>query len=275
MWRGTDVLDEDALSELRLTPDKSRAYGGHADQVVDFLLPGGGAGSGGGQGGEGKALVVLLHGGFWRPAYDRQHTALLARALADEGYLVAVPEYRRTTGWPEIFDDVAVCVESLPMMTAALGFRPNRTVLVGHSAGGHLALWAAARHRLPAGSPWRTESRPDAVVSLAGCASLRLADEWRLGGGAAHDMMGGSVDALASRYADCDPAAQLPLGVPVTLVHGVDDVVVPVTMSREYARMAREAGEEVRLVELPDMEHYGLIDPSSSAWPHVRSALEA
>lgn len=263
------MVDEDALRALRLTADTSHAYGGHEDQVVDFLLP-----SGEGPGGAGKTMVVLYHGGYWRPAWDRHHTAPLARALADQGYLVAVPEYRRSTGWPEIFDDVAVGAEALPMMTAAEGFRPRRVVLVGHSAGGHLALWAAARHRLPAGSPWRTDSRPDAVVALAGCGSLRLADEWQLGGGAAAAMMGGSVDRLASRYADGDPAALLPLGVPVTLLHGVDDDVVPVTMSREYARMAREAGEQVRLVEIADMEHFGLIDPSTAAWPHVRSALE-
>jgi acetyl esterase/lipase len=263
-------LDEDGLRSLRLVPDRTRAYGGHADQVVDFLLP-----AGVGVGGAVKTMVVLLHGGYWRPAWDRQHTAPLARALAAEGFLVAVPEYRRETGWPEIFDDVAVCIEALPLMTAAEGLRPRRTVLMGHSAGGHLALWAAARHRLPAGSPWRTFTRPDAVVSLAGCASLKLTDEWQLGDGAARAMMGGSVDDLRERYADCDPAALLPLGVPVTLIHGEEDDTVPPTMSREYARLARAAGDSVTVVELPGIEHFGLIDPDSAAWPHVRSALDA
>jgi acetyl esterase/lipase len=263
-------MDEDELSRVRLKADRTHAYGAHEDQVVDFLLP-----SGEGAGGGGRTMVVLLHGGYWRPRWDRHHTAPLARALADEGYLVAVPEYRRAKGWPEIFDDVAVCVEALAMMAVAEGLRPRRTVLMGHSAGGHLALWAAGRHRLPAGSPWRSDTRPDAVVSLAGCASLRLTDEWQLGDGAARAMMGGSVDTLRDRYADCDPAALLPLGVPVTLIHGRDDDTVPPSMSREYARMARDKGDAVTMVDLPDMEHYGLIDPTSTAWPHLRSALES
>jgi acetyl esterase/lipase len=263
------VLDEDALGALRLRADHTNTYGGHPEQVVDFLFPRGT----GGPGAEGKTMVVLFHGGFWRPRWDRHHTAPLAEALAAEGFLVAVPEYRRATGWPEIFDDVAVCAEALPMMTAAQGLRPTRVVYVGHSAGGHLALWAAARRRLPAGSPWRSEARPDAAVALAGCASLRLSDEWELGGGAARAMMGGSVDALASRYADCDPAALLPLGVPTTLIHGEDDDSVPPTMSRAYARAARESGDEVHLIELPEVEHFGVIDPTSPAWPHLLAAL--
>jgi acetyl esterase/lipase len=267
------MLDEDALRALRLEADRTHAYGGHPEQVVDLLLPRGGDGEGGGGDGEGRTLVVLFHGGFWRPAWDRHHTAPLAEALAGQGFLVAVPEYRRTTGWPEIFDDVAAGTEAAAALVLAEGLRPSRTVYVGHSAGGHLALWAAARRRLPAGSPWHSEARPDAVVSLAGCASLRLSDEWNLGGGAARSMMGGGVGALASRYADCDPAELLPLGVPVTLIHGAEDDSVPPAMSRAYADAARAAGDDVRLVELDGVEHFGVIDPASVAWPHLLAAL--
>ncbi|WP_042364911.1 alpha/beta hydrolase [Streptacidiphilus neutrinimicus] len=264
------MADEEALRALRLEADRTHAYGSHPEQVVDVLLP-----RGGGDGSEGRTLVVLFHGGFWRPRWDRHHTAPLAEALAAEGYLVAVPEYRRTPGWPEIFDDVAVCMETLATTVAAEGPRPSRTVYVGHSAGGHLALWAAARRRLPGGSPWHSGGRPDAVVSLAGCASLRLCDEWNLGGGAARAMMGGGVDVLPARYADCDPAALLPLGVPVTLIHGADDDDVPPTMSRAYAQAARKAGDETHLVELEGVEHFGVIDPTSPAWPHLLAALES
>ncbi|MFC1433442.1 alpha/beta hydrolase [Streptacidiphilus sp. N1-3] len=250
-------------------PDYTARYGPGPEQIVDLRLPQDGAPA--------STLVVLVHGGFWRAAYDRAHTAPLADALARAGFAVAVPEYRRVGspggGWPGTFDDISILTESLHMITAARGIRAKRTVLVGHSAGGHLALWAAARHRLPPGSTWRTEWRPDAVVSLAGCASLALSDVWNLGRGATASLLGGNVDAVPERYALADPGALLPLGVPVTLLHGSEDEEVPAAMSREYAALAERAGDPVRLVELLGMEHFGLIDPGSSAWPYLLDAL--
>lgn len=250
-------------------PDHVARYGPHPEQIVDLRQPP--------DGGPASTLVVLVHGGFWRVAYDRAHTAPLADALARAGFAVAVPEYRRVGspggGWPGTFDDISILTESLHMITAARGIRIKRTVLVGHSAGGHLALWAAARHRLPVGSTWRTEWRPDAVVSLAGCSSLALSDIWDLGLGATATLLGGNVDAVPERYALADPGALLPLGVPVTLLHGSDDPIVPAAMSREYAALAERMGDPVRLVELPDMEHFGLIDPLSTAWPYLLDAL--
>jgi acetyl esterase/lipase len=250
-------------------PDHIARYGPRREQVVDLRTPPDGAPA--------STLVVLVHGGFWRAAYDRAHTAPLADALARAGFAVAVPEYRRVGspggGWPGTFDDLSILTESLSTITAARRIHVKRTVLVGHSAGGHLALWAAARHRLPVGSPWRTEWRPDAVVALAGCVSLALSDIWDLGRGATASLLGGNVDAVPERYALADPGALLPLGVPLTLLHGVGDQEVPVAMSREYAGLAGRTGDPVRLVEIPDMEHYGLIDPSSAAWPYLLDAL--
>lgn len=123
---------------------------------------------------------MLLHGGFWRPEYDRAHTGPLANALAAAGHLVAIPEYRRS-GWPDTFDDVAAALDLLagPLPHPVTG----HTTLVGHSAGGHLALWAAGRRRLPDDSPWHTARVPDAVVALAGCSCLDLCARWRLGEG--------------------------------------------------------------------------------------------
>src|SRR6201995_5665038 len=113
------------------------------------------------------ATVMFLHGGFWRAAYDRTHVGPLAVALAEAGFLVCAPEYRRTGagggaggGWPGAFDDVAAAVDVLPGVLSDLGGAPPSAGLVlgGHSAGGHLALWAAARHRLPADAPWHRPS---------------------------------------------------------------------------------------------------------------------
>ena len=260
-------MSREILTRPAPPPDRTAAYGPHPDQVVDLRLPPEPA----------RTLVVLVHGGFWRAAYDRTHTGPLADALARAGYAVAVPEYRRVGspggGWPGTFDDISVCCEALGTICAAQGIRPLRTVLVGHSAGGHLALWAAARHRLPPDSPWHSQWRPDAVVALAGCSSLDLADAWELDGDAAADLLGGHAGEVPERYALADPAALLPLAVPATLLHGTADQHVPSAMSRAYATRAEQLGDPVALVELEGLEHFALIDPLSSAWPHLLAAI--
>ena len=260
-------MSREILSRTAPPPDCTVGYGPHPEQVVDLRLPPGPA----------RTLVVLVHGGFWRAAYDRTHTGPLADALARAGYAVAVPEYRRVGspggGWPGTFDDISIFFEALDAIRAAHGIRARRTVLVGHSAGGHLALWAAARHRLPADSPWHSQWRPDRVVSLAGCASLALADGWGLGDDATGELLGGHARQVPERYALADPAALLPLAVPVTLLHGTEDQQVPVTMSREYAVQSERAGDSVKLVELPGLDHFALIDPISGAWADLLAAL--
>lgn len=262
-------MSRDVLTRPAPPPDHTFAYGPHPDQVIDVRLPPEGIRS--------ASVVVFVHGGFWREEYDRMHAGPLATALAEAGHVVAVPEFRRSGvrggGWPGTFDDVAAALDAVGGLIASLGAVPERVVWAGHSAGGHLALWAAARHRLPPGSPWHSAVRPSGVVSLAGCCSLELCDAWGLGAGAAAALMGGSLAAVPERYAVADPAALLPLGVPVTLVHGAADLTVPVAMSREYAAMAAEAGDIVTLRELPGIEHFGLIDPLSAAWPHVLGAI--
>jgi len=150
-------------------------------------------------------------------------------------------------------------------IAGAHGADLGRTTWAGHSAGGHLAVWAAARPGLPAGSRWRGPGPATRVVSLAGCVCLRLCAEWDLGAGAAATLMGGMPDEVPERYAIADPAALPPPPVPVTLVHGTADDQVPVRMSRAFP-----AG---RLTEIPGAGHFDLIDPLSEAWPHVLAAL--
>jgi acetyl esterase/lipase len=143
-------------------------------------------------------------------------------------------------------------------------------VLAGHSAGGHLALWAASRHRLPVGSPWRTQAPPArAAVGLA--AVSELAECYRLGLGrqAARAFMGGGPERLAGRYAAADPVGLLPTGVRVRLVHGAADDTVPVGMSLDYAKRARAAGDDVTCQVLPEAGHFEVIDPLSGAWDAV------
>jgi acetyl esterase/lipase len=258
----TGVLDRPAPP-----PDLTVPYGPRPEQVIDLRWP------------APKPLratpaplIVIVHGGFWRPAYDRRHVGPMASALAAAGYMVAVPEYRRAgmaeEGWTGPFNDIAAALDRVGGIAGRHGADTSRITWAGHSAGGHLVLWAAARPGLPAGSPWRRSwgpGPPTHVVSLAGCSSLRLCAEWNLGAGAVRLLMGGGPEDVPERYAVADPAGLPAPPVPVTLVHGIDDDTVPLRMSQAFT-----AG---RLVEIPGAGHFDLIDPQSSAWPRVLSVL--
>jgi acetyl esterase/lipase len=270
MGDGGDVLDRPAPP-----PDLSLAYGPLPEHVVDVRLPAGGGPA---------PLVVVVHGGFWKQAYDRTHTGPQSTGLAAAGYVVATVEYRRVDplrhGWrhhTETFDDVALMADTVVgLVSGAAPGRvdPARVCFVGHSAGGHLVGWLAGRHRLPEASPWRTAVPPAAaVVPLAGVVDLALADELGLGGDAARALLGGPPRQHPDRWAAADPARLLPTGVRTVLVHGTADTVVPVEVARSYAAAARAAGDDVVLRELPGVDHYALIDPLTPAWPHVLAAV--
>jgi pimeloyl-ACP methyl ester carboxylesterase len=180
-----------------------------------------------------------------------------------------VPEYRRAgmaeEGWTGTFNDIALICDQLTTLTEPHGVDPSRITWAGHSAGGHLALWAAARPYFDADSPWHGPCEATHVVSLAGCNSLKLCAQWNLGDGAAQNLLGGTPDEVPERYAAADPAALTPPSIPVTLVHGTADDRVPVGMSR-----ACSIG---RLIEIPGVGHFDLIDPHSTTWPHVLTTL--
>jgi acetyl esterase/lipase len=234
-------------------------------------------------------LVIFLHGGFWRSAYDRAHVGPLSEALAAAGFAVCAPEYRRTGqpagGWPGTFDDVATAVDVLPQLAAQVSCGvadPDRVVLAGHSAGGHLALWAASRGRLPTDAPWHAPQPGTpglnvgvGVVSLAGVCDLAACYRFGLGSGAAGALMGGSPEEFPDRYRVADPMSLVPAGAPAWLVHGTADEHVPESQSRDYAAAAAAAGGRVQAELLPGCGHFEVIDPLSAAWPAVLDAFRA
>ena len=264
----------DVLSRSARAPDLTLSYGPLPEHLVDVRLP---------SGRDPAALLVVVHGGFWGAEWDRAHAGPQSEGLADAGYVVATVEYRRVGmpggGWPGTFDDLAMVADVVPGLVATetgrVAARDAGPVLVGHSAGGHLALWLASRHRLPASSPWhRSGPTPLAgVVSLAGMGDLVDASERGLGDHAAAALLGGEPGDHAERYAVASPARWLPLGVAAVLVHGTADPTVPVQCSRSYAAKATGAGDDVELRELDGVGHFELIDPLSSAWPTVLAAV--
>ncbi|MGW0081927.1 alpha/beta hydrolase [Streptomyces sp. NPDC003393] len=266
--------EESAFSHAIVDPDGTAAYGAHPDQVIDFYAPRATAPAL-------SPLVVVLHGGAWRAPYDRRHITPFAAFLARRGFAVANVEYRRGGAgpdgavqdavagrWPETFDDVAAALDALPALVRKVLPQADtrRTVITGHSAGGHLALWAAARHVLPADAPWRTD-RPAplrGVVALAPIADFAVAGKLNVCGGAALQLLGGA-DEFDVRRPYADPALLLPTGIATTLVQGRADVDVPEEVAESYTEAAAKAGEVVGLTLLEDVGHFPLIDPAADA----------
>lgn len=220
-----------------------RTYGQHADQHVDVHASEGAR----------RAIVAVLHGGFWRAPYAADLMDALCVDLAARGYEAWNVEYRRVGaggGWPMTFEDVH----------AAVADADEPFVTLGHSAGGHLALWLAA------------ERGATLAVSQAGV--VDLVEAWRLGLSrrAPEELLGGTPDEVPDRYASASPSARLPLGVPQLLVHGRRDDTVPAEMSRAYAERARRAGDDVELVET-DEGHFECLDPASESWAAIVERL--
>lgn len=233
-------------------PDAVLRYADHADGLIDLHLartPG-----------VTSPLVVLLHGGFWKSAYDRRHTRPMAAALTDAGFTVATPEYRRVGpggggGWPATGQDVLAAFHALPGLLDGLGIRTGPTVVTGHSAGGHLALWLAS-----------VAPEVAAVVALAPVCDLRQAAHRRL-----------SNDAVAALFgsASSDPADPMLLyderpRATITVIHGLQDDDVPIELSRGLA--IRHPW--IDLIEVR-CGHFEPIEPGSVAWPTVLAALES
>lgn len=283
----SDRDSRDVLTRAARKPDLVLRYGDDAYQVADVHLPPSTLANPGGTSRQ-APFALFLHGGFWRAEYGREHTAPLAEALAAAGIVVCAPEYRRTGqeggGWPGTFDDVAMAVDRLPAVVAeATGglVDPERVVLAGHSAGGHLALWAAGRHLLPAGSSWAGAGPGEGsavcgVVALAPVTDLLACHRWELGGQAAEELMGGGPEQFHDRYLEADPIQLVPAGVPVRLVHGMADDRVPWLMSMDYARATEAAGagaSAATCVLLPGAGHFDVIDPLSEVWDEVVDAF--
>ncbi|MBM7808449.1 acetyl esterase/lipase [Geodermatophilus bullaregiensis] len=243
-------------------------YGPHADQFLELTLP---AGAGP------APVVVVLHGGFWRAAHGVELARPLAADLAGAGWAAVAVEYRRVGaggGWPATVEDVAAALDALPGLPDAGRLDLSGVTVVGHSAGGHLAAWAAGRGRLPAGAPGAGPRVPvTAAVLQAGVLDLRRAARRRLGARAVQAFLGGGPRRRARRYALADPVRLLPTGAEVLCVHGTGDDVVPPGQSERYAAAAAAAGDRVEVRTVPG-GHMGLVDPAGEAWALVRDWLE-
>jgi acetyl esterase/lipase len=224
-------------------------------------------------------VVVYVHGGCWLSEYDLAHAGHVCAALTESGIATWSLEYRRLGdsggGWPETFIDVARGADHLREIARAKSLDLARVVAAGHSAGGHLAMWLAARSRIPAGDPMKA---PDplslrGVVSIAGAVDLARASQLNVCRGAVDALMGGQPGSVPKRYASGSPFELLPLGVRQALVIGGRDTVVPAEIAERYARRATGLGDAVDLIRIDDADHFDLIDPLAPAFARVRDAM--
>jgi acetyl esterase/lipase len=253
-----------ATSVLDLAPRPADArvrYGDHPSQFVDLYRPDAGTGDA-----RPWPTVVLIHGGYYRATWGLEHMSHLAWALRERGIASWSLEYRRLGesggGWPATFLDVAAGADALRAAAPRHGLDPGRVVAVGFSAGGHLALWLAGRHRRLAGDlhgPAPLALR--GAIALAGVVDLRRGSELGLSRGVVDELLGGRPDAVPDRLAAASPYELLPLGLRQLLIHGALDEHVPIELSRRYVERARAYGDPVELLELPETGHFELIDP--------------
>jgi acetyl esterase/lipase len=260
------------------------AYGPEDLQFGDLYLPN--------QSGT-HPIVVLIHGGYWRAHYGLELMNSLAQDLSKRGYAAWNIEYRRVGnpggGWPGTFQDVALATDYLRKLAPSYTLDLKKVVTIGHSAGGHLAFWLAARIRIPefaqhsplAGSELPGEDKENAAplalagtISLAGVVDLEMA--WRLhfSNDAVVELLGGTIANVPERYIAASPAAMLPLRVPQVLIHGTSDESVPIEVSQTYAKAARSVNDPITYVELEGVDHLDVIDPHSQAWAITINELQ-
>lgn len=236
----------------------TEAYGEHERQFGEWFLPDE----------QGAPLIVIIHGGYFRPVWRLDIENANAMDLCSRGFAVWSIEYRAyDQPWPATFVDVAAAIDYGWSQAPRHGIDTSRTALLGHSAGGALALWAASRRSLAAGAPGADPAAPafTAVICHAPVACLALASRDHLGDGAIDTLMGGRPEDVPARYAACDPANHTPApDSHLYLLHGDADEDVPLAQSITYVEHLQRQQVEGELILLPGEGHYEILDPTSS-----------
>ena len=260
-------------------PTAHVAYGAAPSQFAELFEP---AGAGAGAGSGPHPVAVIVHGGCWTREFGGiTQMRNMAGALAAQGIAVWNIEYRRYDeeggGYPGMYQDVATAMDRLRALAPQYKLDLSRIVLVGHSAGGHLAQWAGSRARLPRSSPlYVADPLPvPVVISLGGLADLR--NEAALIQSSCDrssaQLAGTASAARPDIYADTSPAEMLPAGVRTVLIHGELDTVSPPRVGQDYARRARAAGDVADMVVLPGASHYDEVAATSPAWTIVAAQI--
>jgi len=250
------MSSQDILTVAPPKADERIAYGSDPHQFGEIRVP------------KDKGphpVLVNIHGGFWRNKYDLAHAGHLCAVLTARGIATWNLEYRRVGdpggGWPGSFADVVNGYRFIARLPEKFNLDSKRVTVMGHSAGGHLALCLAADH---------TSVR--SVVSLAGVVDLQKAWDLHLSNDAVAEFLGGPPSRVSTHYQQADPM-RLAIKAEQWLIHGLEDDVVSSDFSRNYVISKKSQGENVHLLEIAKAGHFDLIDPHSAAWPKVENTV--
>lgn len=266
-----EILDLLGNLERAAPPPTATLSYGHAPQQFGHLRLPDAATAGPGP----YPLVIMIHGGYWRARYDLAYLGAACGALGKAGLATWNIEYRRIGdrggGWPGTLTDVADAADFVRTLAQAYPLDLARVITLGHSAGGHLALWLAARARLPEHAPlWRPDPLPLAgALAIAAVSDLRRAHELGLSDNATGLLLGGGPDEFPIRYDVASPYEALPLGVRQVLLHGDADENVPIELSERYNERAQAWADEVTFETLYDAGHFEPVDPDTEEWGEV------
>jgi len=249
-------LGDDILSLAPPRADARVAYGSDANQFIDLRMP---------KASGAYPLAICIHGGYWRARYDLEYLGHLGAALKAKGVATANVEYRRVGnaggGWPGTFEDIRAAYQFLLQNAQRYGFDTRRVIVLGHSAGGQLALCLAAR-----------ESGLAGAVSLAGVVDLQQAYDLHLSNDAVVEFLGGKPAEVPEHYREADPM-KLAIRARQWLVHGARDEIVPPALSKNYVDAKVNNKEDARLVAIAGAGHFDVVDPRSAAWAEVENIL--
>lgn len=265
----SDLLSvQDYLNWPTVEADERLYYGEGEQQFGDLYLP---------QQASESPLVILIHGGCWRAQYGLDPLSGLCDALRQTGLAVWSLEYRRLGnggGWPTTFLDVAAGADFVKTLASSFPLDLKRVVAMGHSAGGHLALWLAGREHLPAHSElYRANPIPlRGVVALAGIPDLAAAERWQICGEASQELIGGPPEQYPERYQQGSPVDLLPLRIPQRHLVGAHDEIVPPAYLEAQVALAQQHGDAT-LEILPHIGHFEIVAPHGGPWAKVRTTL--
>ena len=249
------MASDDILNKTPSPADKRIAYGGDPNQFGDLRLP---------QGKGPFPVIVNIHGGFWRAAYDLTHAGHLCTALTAKGFATWNLEYRRVGdrggGWPGSLEDIALAYRFIRQNGGLYSLNVETCLIMGHSAGGQLALCLAAH-----------EPTIRSVVGLAAISNVRDAWQRHLSNDAVVEFLGGRPNEVPEHYKESDPLELSIDKATQWLIHGLADDIVPPEYSKQYVK--HKHGEKVHLLEIANADHFALIDPGSAAWPKIEATI--
>lgn len=227
-------------------------------------------------------VVALIHGGCWLNAYDLDYFEHWAQWLSERGYASWNIEYRRIGdaggGWPGTFADIGAAIDVLSELAPAHDLDLQQLTVMGHSAGGHLALWAAARDQLPQDSALFV-AQPLLPQDVIGLAAITNLEQYRIGPenschASVDQLLAGSPQSAPARYAQSSPRQLLPLGTPQVLIQGDADPIVSLASCQSYSQAARDQGDNSQCWPLPGAGHFDTGVPTPASEAALYSALQ-